>query len=62
MVIYDVQGQKVRNGWATTDAQGEGSFFFEGRDSGGRQVAAGTYQVVVGAGGERGVQRLTVIR
>ncbi|MGH7725305.1 MAG: FlgD immunoglobulin-like domain containing protein [Candidatus Eiseniibacteriota bacterium] len=59
--ILDAKGRRVRDFGVVAQAAGETRVTWDGRDDRGRPVAAGVYQAVLGAGGRRAVQRLTIV-
>jgi len=59
LAIYDLRGRLVRR---MTVGAGEKSIGWDGRDTQGRQAAAGTYLVTVGRGAERFTTRLMLTR
>lgn len=61
VLILDARGRRVRDFGVVSRSAGETRLVWDGRDDRGQRVAAGVYQVVLGAGGQRAVHRLTFV-
>ena len=60
--VVDLAGRRVARVTDETRAAGAHSVTWDGRDSGGKRVAAGTYWVRVQGGGEIATRKLTVLQ
>ncbi len=60
--LYDLRGRLIRAAVVTTDGEGHGEYFFDGRDGAGRNVASGSYRIVVGEGAETVSRGVTLVR
>ena len=60
--LYDLRGRLIRAAVVPTDGEGQGEYFFDGRDGAGRNVASGSYRIVVGEGAETVSRGVTLVR
>jgi len=62
LVLYDVDGRRVRSLFAGHAAAGPASSLWDGKDDAGRSVPAGTYFVRLSFGGEERVAKVVRLR
>ncbi len=61
LLIFDASGRRVRS-FAGIGASGEQSVHWDGRDSGGRHVASGTYFYQLTAGNYQGTRKMALVK
>jgi len=60
--IYNIKGQRIRTLVENTPLSGTQNFYWDGRDSQGRQTAPGIYFARVDSGGSVSTQRILILK